>query len=91
MKPPMKVWAVDTHDGTPLVFATKGEALAEARRAAREDEPETDEDIAVEEWQLVPITKAVIVRLLNVSGGYLQEHTVIATFPFRKRQEGGAR
>jgi len=82
----MKVWAVDTHDSTPLVFATKGAALKEARRAAREDEPSSgDEDVEVEEWTLVPLTKETIVRLLNVSGGYLQDHRVIATFAFKKR------
>jgi len=82
----VKVYAVDTHDSTPLVFATKGEAMKEARRAAREDEPDGgDEPITVEEWELVPMTKAAIVRLLNVSGGYLVEHRVIASFNYRKR------
>jgi hypothetical protein len=83
----VKVFAVDTHDGAPLVFATKTAALKEARRAAREDVlRDVDEAVAVEEWSLVPLTKEVIVRLLNVSGGYLTDHRVVATFPLRKRR-----
>jgi len=38
---------------------------------------------------LVPITKAMIVRLVNVSGGYVDSTRIVATLP-GKREEGGA-
>jgi hypothetical protein len=76
----MKVYAVDCKDGEPrLYFATKGEAIKQAR-ASRGSAPAGDA-IEVEEVTLVPMTKAAIVRLINVAGGYVDDSRIVATFP----------
>lgn len=84
----MKVYAVNANDGeAPVMFATKGAALKEARKAAREYSPR-GEVVEVEEIVLVPLDKATIVRLINGEGAYVEESTVVARFP-SKRKEGG--
>jgi hypothetical protein len=80
----VKVYAVDCKDGEPrLYFATKREAVHQAR-ASRGSAPAGDA-VEVEEVTLVPITKAVIVRLINMAGGYVEDSRIVATFPSTNR------
>jgi hypothetical protein len=74
----MRVYSVDAGDGDPrLYFATKREALRYAHSVTA---PE-GYAVLVEQVTLVPMTKAMIVRLLNVSGGYVDSAREIAHFP----------
>ena len=85
----MKLYSVNAGDGEPsIAYATKGEAMKQARVAQREVCFE-GHNVEVEEMALVPITKAMIVRLVNVSGGYVDSTRIVATLP-GKREEGGA-
>jgi len=85
----MRVYAVDAKDGEPdTCYATKGEALREGRRAAREYAP-AGEVVEVEEWVLVPLTKAVIVSLINAQGRFLADSRVIARFPSKRKDTSG--
>lgn len=83
----MKVYSVNASDGeAPTCYATKREAVAEARRLAREVTP-PGESCDVEELTLVPLTKATIVRLINVSGGYVDGSRVVATFKSKRKED----
>jgi hypothetical protein len=74
----MTVYSVDAGDGDPrLYFATQREALHYAHSVTA---PEGFA-VLVEKVVLVPLTKAVIVRLLNVAGGYVDSAHEIAHFP----------
>jgi len=81
----MKVYAVDARDGEPAIyFATKTEAVRHAR--ACRDTPPAGETVDVEEVDLVPMTKAAIVRLLNIAGGYVEDSRIVARFPSKRKE-----
>jgi len=79
----MKVYSVQTDETT--YFATKGEAVTFARDLAKGNncEHHWGKTIDVTEVTLVPVTKAVIVRLINVSGGYVEGERVVKQFKNR--------
>ncbi len=82
----MKVYNVNANDGqSTIYFATKSAAMKEARRAAREYTP-AGEHVEVEEVTLVPVTKAVVVRLINGEGAYVDAAQVIARIPSRRKE-----
>lgn len=77
----MKFYAVDAKDGNaPIYYTTKRAALTAARQAARDADVLLGETVDVEEVTLVPITKAVVLRLINIEGGYVDSSRVVATF-----------
>ena len=81
----MKLYEVNTGDGEPsLAYATKREALAAARVAARECAPAW-ETVTVDEITLNRFTKALIVRLGNVAGGYVVERRRIFSTPSKRK------
>jgi len=78
----MKVYSVHTDEYT--YFATKGEAVAFARAFAKTGstaEHHWGKTINVNEVTLVKLTKDVIVRLINVAGGYVENDRVVRQFP----------
>lgn len=78
---------MNANDGEKtLYFATKRDAMREARRAAAEYAP-AGENVEVEEVTLVKLDKAAIVRLVNGEGGFVEDSRVIATLK-SKRKEG---
>ena len=81
----MKLYEVNAGDGEPsLAYATKREALVEARRAAREYSPE-GEVVSVDEITLDTITKALVVRLVNNAGGYVVERRTVFSIPSQRK------
>jgi len=83
----MKVYGVDCKDGDPSVyFATKREAVKYARDMARDHAP-AGEIVEVEEVTLVPITKALILDLINLNGGYVDSARIVATFKSKKTED----
>ena len=83
----MTIYGVAVGDESSIYFATQREAFGHARTETKHHaltEPDNATAI-VERVQLVPLTKAVIVRLVNVSGGYVDSTEVIARFERGKR------
>ena len=85
----MKVYEVDANDGEPqITFATKREAVAEARRAASEyTAPGCD--ATVDELIVCPMTKAAIVRLMNGEGGYVMERRTVFRLRSKVKKPAG--
>jgi len=78
----MKVYSVFTDEWT--YFATKGEAVAFARAFTKKPDVcdhHWGKTINVSEVTLLKLTKDVIVRLINMSGGYVEAERVVRQFP----------
>lgn len=76
----MKVYGVRVGDDSTMYFGTKREAMRHARAEAS-SVPESITDIAaaeVEEVTMAPITKALIVKLVNVAGEWADDSRIIA-------------
>ena len=72
----MKAYSVLAYDRTQTAYATKGEAMKAAREALAQEDVDV---VRVEEIELMPITKALIVRLINYDGGYVANARHVAT------------
>lgn len=73
----MTLYAVSGDSEPTTFFATQREALAAARDRSSKDDALT---VIVERCQTVPLTKDVIVRLVNGSGGFVDTSATVATF-----------
>jgi hypothetical protein len=72
-----------TGDGEPPFYCA---AKLDAMIAARAGSVKTpDAELIVERCTLVPMTKAAVLRLINQSGGYVEDSTIVATFVAGKR------
>jgi hypothetical protein len=82
----VKLYEVNAQDGEPsTTYATKREAMKEARRAAREYAPIDGGDVEIDEIVIDRVDKALVVRLINGEGGYVSDRRTIATVPNRRK------
>lgn len=73
----MKVHAVRASNTSSLThYATLTEAVDEAQAMAGDDRIDVD----VEEVTLVKMNRDAIVRLLNMTGGYVESSRIVASF-----------